>query len=119
MVQFDGGKIFREPVHAFEDSAANDGVLLYQFEFFRGEAAGFLQHAVGHAYFADVVQEGADADAFDILRRQLQGSCQSAGNLADAAAVSGSVLIESVEGVGEGERGEIGHAATAFLSCFS
>ena len=77
-------RIGGESFDALEDAAADDGMFLHLGKLFVGQAAGFLEHGVGDADLSDVVQQGADADAFDFSGVQTHGHRGGGGELADA-----------------------------------
>ena len=101
VMELDGAEVGHEAVDAFEDAAADDGVLFDDVPLLVGEAAGLLQDAVGDADFADVVEKRADADALDVRGGQIHGGGDGAGKLADTMAVAGGVAIARVESAGE------------------
>ena len=70
VVQLDDRDVGREKRHRPQDARAGTGMLLDDVELRVGQRAGLEQHVVGHADLADVVQQRAQADDFDLLGRQ-------------------------------------------------
>src|SRR5439155_16571445 len=90
-----------ETADSFENPSADGGVLLDEGPFLLRETAGFLQHVVGDPDLSDVVQQGAEADYIHFLFTYLQNLGDSAGVLADPAAVTGCITVARFEGAGE------------------
>ena len=73
VVQFDAGEHVLQLRDGTHDVGALHGMLLHDVEFFVGQRAGLLEHAVVHADLADVVQQRGDAQAVEIFGGEAEG----------------------------------------------
>jgi hypothetical protein len=89
MMQFHRRKIWRQSLHPFQNAAPGPRVLLDQREFFPSETARLLQDTVGNADLANIVQQSANPDSFNLTRIEIERRRRRAREVALAASDSG------------------------------
>ncbi len=101
VVQLDAGQHVLQLRDRAHDVGALGRMLLHDLEFFGRERAGLLEDAVVHADLADVVQQGGDAQAVEVLGGETQLSADEQGIVSDAIGMAARVGILFVDGGGE------------------
>ena len=90
---------------------AEGGVLFEEFELFLSELAGLVKNGVGDFDAADVLKEHAEAEFFEGVVGHPEFAAEEHGEIAQALAAAGHVLVAGFEGGADDDEGLHEHLA--------
>ena len=105
VMQFDSRQNVFQLSNRTHDVRALTGMLLHDLEFLGGQCAGFLEHAIVHPDFSDVVKQGRDAQSVQFLGRKVELLADHDRVFGDAIGMAARVGIFFVDGRGEHTNG--------------
>ncbi len=86
-----------QALDVLQNPFADDRMLLDQLGFLRRQTAGLLQDQIRNSDLAQVMQQGAHADDFQVVLGKVHGFGDGAGIFAHAPAVACGVSIPGIQ----------------------